>query len=187
MTDVPNLLESAIGAKEAAWATGDEFIPVVQMGTGDEPKMFVMLRAGEEKDDLYAAITECLFVFCLQDKYDTFQFASDAHMSRWAEDEWDAETSPMPSQDPKAVDCLVITEYKDGAYRMYGKPYHISDSGDLVWEEAFDHDSGTEGYIPTMIEAAIESPPDGPPFSSDYVAGLFLENRGHTVMVPGDA
>ena len=184
MSDLNTLMEGALRAKERAFSAGYDFTPLVQMGKDDGTEMLVFIRSANDKSDMYVSLKECLFVFCVQG-YDTFRFVSDAFMSNVSKDEWDSNTSPMPSQDPNASECISITEWKSGVNTMYAKVYHVTDDGEMQWDDLFTHESN-EGRIPDMIQKAMNNPPGGPPFSSLTVAGLFLQERGHTIMVPDD-
>lgn len=184
MNDISTLMESAIRAKESAFANGSDFMPLIEMGIDDHSKMLVFIRDADDKSDMYESLNECLFVFCVQG-YDTFRFISDAFMSNVSKDEWDSNTSLAPSQDPNASECITITEWKRGVNTLYGKVYHITDDGEVQWDDLITHESN-EGRIPNMIQKAMDNPPGGPPFSSLILAGLFLQERGHTIMVPDD-
>jgi len=183
-------LASARDGKEKSHKDGNGFSPMLEGSKDGEVRALIIPKAWsdfkEKVDSFSMCVTGLTALEC-----DGIRFISDANVSRYSKEEFPdgwTEGMPMPSQDPKAVDVMVITQWEKGKPTgTVMQEYHILDDGVLEWKEVDDlgGDAIMESWMNDAVKvsyenAIIDPPPKG---TTAHQVGRMLSRVGHTLMV----
>lgn len=138
-------IEQVQKTKESQHRQNFDFHPIFEMGLDGEPQVVLTGVVEETKEKTFLRVLHLWTVLEMSD----LLFVSDAHMTKLSTEGKDEEALKatvnaivnsddfvMPSEDPNAVDAMVMIEWKNGELIESGlMEYHINDDGEIEWSE----------------------------------------------------
>jgi hypothetical protein len=185
MTELETAFESIRNVKESAHRDDVSMIPIVEVMRDGELIAVIGMAPFETFDEKEEAFTQCLYA-ARSIKGDTVRLMIDAHMSKYAKEDYDPDNIVMPSQDPKAVDVILGYEWKDGKpVESIYQEYHNINDGTLQWNDikSFPQDD-VESWMNDKVAWAYENPL--PTLDDVMVLGEFMAEKGHIFALMGE-